>query len=91
LSFDMNAGNNFTCTPTGNGTLTFTNITAGQSGNIYLNNSGAYAISAATTTLISAGDLTKLSTTGAYFVSYYSADGTNVAVSVSSAVTSAGA
>lgn len=91
LSFDMSATNNFTCTPTGTGTLTFTNITAGQSGNIYLNNSGGYAISAAATTLISSGDLNKLSVAGAYFVSYYSADGTNVAVSVSSAVTSAGA
>ena len=91
LSFDMSASNNFACTPSGTGTLTFTNITAGQSGNIYLNNSGGHAISAAATVLISAGDLSKLSTAGAYFVSYYSADGTNVAVSVSSAVTSAGA
>jgi hypothetical protein len=91
LSFDMSASNNFACTPSGTGTLTFTNITAGQSGNIYLNNSGGYAISAAATVLISAADLSKLSTAGAYFVSYYSADGTNVAVSVSSAVTSAGA
>jgi hypothetical protein len=91
LSFDMSVGNNFACTPSGTGTLTFTNITAGQSGNIYLNNSGGHAISAAATVLISAADLSKLSTAGAYFVSYYSADGTNVAVSVSSAVTSAGA
>ena len=91
LSFDMSASNNFACTPSGTGTLTFTNITAGQSGNIYLNNSGGHAISAAATVLISAADLSKLSTAGAYFVSYYSADGTNVAVSVSSAVTSAGA
>ncbi|MEY3941014.1 MAG: Xaa-Pro dipeptidase, partial [Pseudomonadota bacterium] len=31
-SFDMSVTNNFKCTPTGNFTLTFTNITAGQSG-----------------------------------------------------------
>ena len=90
LSFDMSASNMFKCTPTGTGTLTFTNITAGQSGNIWLDNSGGYAISAASTTYISATDLTKLSTAGVYFVSYY-ADGTNVLVSVSPAVTSAGA
>jgi hypothetical protein len=37
--------NNFKCTPTGTGTLTFTNHTAGQSGNILLDNSGGHAIS----------------------------------------------
>jgi hypothetical protein len=91
LSFDMNATNNFSCTPSGTGTLTFTNITAGQSGNIYLDNSGGHVISAAATTFISAADLTKISTAGKYFVSYYSADGTNVLVSASSAVTASGA
>jgi len=91
LSFDMNVTNNFKATPTGTGTLTFTNITAGQSGNIYLDNSGGHVISAAATTFISAADLTKISTAGKYFVSYYSADGTNVLVSASSAVTASGA
>jgi hypothetical protein len=91
LSFDMTVGNNFSCTPTGTGTLTFTNITSGQSGNIYLDNSGGHVISAAATTFISAADLTKISTAGKYFVSYYSADGTNVLVSASSAVTASGA
>ena len=91
LSFDMSATNNFSCTPTGTGTLTFTNITSGQSGNIYLDNSGGHVISAAATTFISAADLTKISTAGKYFVSYYSADGTNVLVSASSAVTASGA
>ena len=91
LSFDMTVGNNFSCTPSGTGTLTFTNITSGQSGNIYLDNSGGHVISAAATTFISAADLTKISTAGKYFVSYYSADGTNVLVSASSAVTASGA
>jgi len=90
LSFDMSATNNFSCTPSGTGTLTFTNITSGQSGNIYLDNSGGHVISAAATTFISAADLTKISTAGKYFVSYYSADGTNVLVSASSAVTAQG-
>jgi hypothetical protein len=91
LSFDMNATNNFSCTPTANGTLTFTNITAGQSGNIYLVNGSDYAISAAATTYISAADLSAISASGTYYLSYYSPDGTNVMVSASAAVTSAGA
>jgi hypothetical protein len=90
LSFDMTAGNNFKCTVAANGTLTFTNITSGQSGNIWLDNSGGYTISAASSTLIAAADLTTLSTAGVYFMSYYS-DGTNVAVSVTPGVTSGGA
>ena len=90
LSFDMAAGNNFKCTVAANGTLTFTNITSGQSGNIWLDNIGGYTISAAASTLIAAADLTTLSTAGVYFMSYYS-DGTNVAVSVTPGVTSGGA
>jgi len=90
LSFDMNATNFFKCTPTGNGTLTFTNITTGQSGNIWLDNSGGHTISAAATTYIASADLTTISTAGVYFLSYYS-DGTNVMVSATPAVTSAGA
>ena len=90
LSFDMNITNNFKCTPAGTGTLTFTNITEGQSGNIWLDNSGGHVISAAATTYISAADLTTISTAGVYFMSYFS-DGTNVAVSVTQAITGAGA
>lgn len=90
LSFDMAAGNNFKCTVAANGTLTFTNITSGQSGNIWLDNTGGYTISAAASTLIAAADLTTLSTAGVYFMSYYS-DGTDVAVSVTPGVTSGGA
>ena len=89
-SFDMNATNNFKCTPTSGAALTFTNITAGQSGNIWLDNSAGVTITAAATTYISAADLTTISTAGVYFLSYY-ADGTNVLVSCSQAVTSAGA
>jgi hypothetical protein len=90
LSFDMNVTNNFSCTPSGTGTLTFTNITAGQSGNIYLDNSGGHAISAAATTFINSGDLTTISTAGKYFVSYFSPDGTNVYISATPATTSQG-
>lgn len=89
LSFDMNITNNFKCTPTATGTLTFTNITSGQSGNIWLDNSGGYAISAAASIYISASDLTTISTAGVYRLTYFT-EGTNVAVNVSAALTSGG-
>jgi len=82
LSFDLNVTNNFSCTPTGGGTLTFTNHTAGQSGFIWLDNSGGHAIAAAGTTKINAADLTAISTAGVYTLSYFD-NGTNAYVSVS--------
>jgi hypothetical protein len=82
LSFDLNTTNNFSCTPTGAGTLTFTNHTAGQSGFILLDNSGGHAIAAAATTKINAADLTAISTAGVYTLSYFD-NGTNAYVSVS--------
>lgn len=84
LSFDQNVTNNFECTPTGTGTLTFTNHTAGQSGNILLDNSGGHAISLAATTKGDADLATTISTAGTYWLSYYD-DGTNAYV-VTSAV-----
>jgi len=82
LSFDQNVTNNFQCTPSGAGTLTFTNHTSGQSGFILLINSGGHAISAAGTTKINAADLTAISVAGTYTLSYFD-DGTNAYVSVS--------
>ena len=84
LSFDQNATNNFQCTPSGSGTLTFTNHTSGQSGNILLVNSGGYAISLAATTKGDANLATTISVAGTYWLSYYD-DGTNAYV-VTSAV-----
>jgi hypothetical protein len=84
-SFDMNVTNNFKCTPTGTFTLTFTNITAGQSGYVLLVNSGGYAISAASTTKVGASLLSTISTAGTYLLSYMS-DGTNVYVTSSGAL-----
>jgi len=78
-SFDMNVTNNFKCTPTGSFTLTFTNITAGQSGFILLVNGSNYTVSAAATTKVVSGTLTTISATGTYLLSYFS-DGTNVYV-----------
>jgi hypothetical protein len=82
LSFSMTAGNNFSCTTSGSGTLTFTNITAGQSGFILLVNASNHTISAAATTKITAADLTRISATGTYLLSYFS-NGTNVYISAS--------
>jgi hypothetical protein len=79
-SFDLSAAQNFTCTPTGNFTLTFTNIPDGQSGVILLVNSGGYTVSAAATTKVMGADfLTTVSTAGTYVIGYYS-DGTDVRV-----------
>ena len=79
-SFDLDAGTNFTCTPTGNITLTFTNIPDGQSGTIVLINSGGHTISAASTTKVMGADmLTTITTAGTYVIGYIS-DGTNVRV-----------
>ena len=75
-SFDMNGGNNFKCTPTGAITLTFTNITDGQSGFILLVNSGQ-TVSAHANTKVDANLLTTVTAAGTYLVSYFS-DGTNV-------------
>jgi len=82
LSFDLNATNNFSCTPSAGGTLTFTNHTAGQSGYVLLDNSSGYAITAAATTKITATDLTTISTAGVYLISYFD-NGTNAYCTVS--------
>jgi hypothetical protein len=75
-SFSMSASNNFKCTPTGNFTLTFTNIVA-QSGNILLVNSGGHTVAAHANTKVDANLLATVSTAGTYLLSHFS-DGTNV-------------
>lgn len=82
LSFDQDGANNFTCTPTGGGTLTFTNHTAGQSGYILLTNGSNYAITAHANTKITATDLATISVTGSYLLSYFD-NGTNAYITVS--------
>ena len=85
-SFDMNVTNNFKCTPTVNFTLTFTNITAGQSGYILLVNTGGYTVSAHANTKVDANILATISTAGTYLLSYFS-DGTNAYMTNSLAYT----
>jgi hypothetical protein len=84
-SFDMNVTNNFVCTPSGTFALTFTNITAGQSGYVLLINPSAYAVTAAATTKVGATFLTGVSAAGTYLLSYFS-NGTNVYVTASGAL-----
>lgn len=84
-SFDMNVTNNFKCTPTGTFALTFTNITAGQSGFVLLVNTGGYAVTAAASTKVGASFLATVSTAGTYLLSYWT-DGTNVYVTASGAL-----
>ena len=84
-SFDMSASNNFKCTPSGNFTLTFTNIVA-QSGNILLVNSGGHTVSAHANTKVDAKILATISAAGTYLLAYFS-DGTNVYMTNSAAYT----
>jgi len=75
-SFDMNANNNFKCTPSGNFALTFTNFADGQSGYILLVNSGGHTVSLHANSKADANLATTVSTAGTYLISYLS-DGTN--------------
>ena len=77
LSLDLNVTNNFKATLAGAATLTFTNITAGQSGFILLVNTSGYTVSAHANTKVSATALATISAAGTYIISYFS-DGTNV-------------
>jgi len=84
-SFDMNVTNNFKCTPTATFALTFTNITAGQSGYVLLVNTGGYTVTAAATTKVNTTFLTTVSAAGTYLLSYFT-DGTNVYVTTGGAM-----
>tara|TARA_R110000764_G_scaffold108667_1_gene194576 strand:- start:119 stop:1843 length:1725 start_codon:yes stop_codon:yes gene_type:complete len=75
-SFDMNANNNFKCTPAGNLALTFTNHADGQSGYILLINSGGHTLSLHANTKGSATTAATITAAGTYLISYVS-DGTN--------------
>ena len=89
-SFDLAVGNDFQCTPSGDFTLTFTNPAAGQSGNVFLINSGGHTVSAHASVAINATALTALATAGTYHLAYYcsAASGNNtIAVSASGALT----
>ena len=75
-SFDLNAGQNFKCTPAGGLTLTFTNFANGQSGYIILVNSGGHAIARHGDTIADGNFVSTVSAAGTYIISYIS-DGTD--------------
>jgi hypothetical protein len=79
-TFDMNSNTHFSCTPASGLTLTFTNITDGQSGNIYFDNSGGHTITKAAHVKMNATGLTTISTAGVFWLSYFS-NGTDVLLS----------
>lgn len=85
LSFALGTTNNFKCTPTAGAALTFTGLASGQSGFIWLDNSGGHAITAAAGTIVDSNLLSTISTAGVYILSYF-CDGSNVAVVSSGAV-----
>lgn len=85
-SFDMNAGQNFLCTPTAGITLAFTNITAGQSGMISLVNPSAYTVAKAAAVKCNASMLANISAAGTYKLEYWSPDGSTVQVTASGAL-----
>jgi hypothetical protein len=77
MSYDMDLGQNFISTPAGNLTLTFTNITNGQSGFLKLINSGGHTISLHANSKGDANIASTVSTAGTYLLSYFG-DGTDV-------------
>lgn len=85
-NFDMTAKNNFTCTPTVPVALGFTNITAGQSGLIYLDNTAGVAITKATAVVVPPDTLTDLSAAGKYLLTYYAPTATTVVIVASGAL-----
>ena len=70
-TYDLAVGNNFTTTTSGDVTLTFSNVAAGQSGCIKFVKDSNRSVSADTAVAINASVLTSLSTTGTYFLTYY--------------------
>jgi hypothetical protein len=81
LAFDLSTTNNFTANISTGGTLTFSNLAAGQSGNIVLINSGV-TIAKASNVKTTSDFLTTVGVAGTFWLSYI-CDGTNVYVTAS--------
>ena len=69
LTFDLNAGQNFSYTTVANTTINFSNIPNGQSGYIIFTNGGTHTIAKAATTKTDANLLATISATGKYILS----------------------
>ena len=76
LTFDLNAGQNFSYTTVANTTINFSNIANGQSGYIIFTNGGNHTVALAATSKADIALPVTISTSGKYILSYIS-DGTN--------------
>jgi len=71
FTFDLATGNDFKTTSNTGSTITFSNPTAGQSGNIMLVNGGNHAIIGHASVAINADVLSAISVTGTYHLAYF--------------------
>ena len=68
---DLEVSNHFNYTPGADDEIELDNFKGGQTGTIFLNNSGGHTISVDSTIAINADVLTAISTAGKYMLSYY--------------------
>ena len=79
---DLAVSNHFNYTPSGNDEIELDNFLAGQSGTIFLDNSGGHTLSVDSPILINADQLTAISAAGKYMLSYFcTADQANATLS----------
>ena len=90
LTHDLSVNNNFITTCSAADDIEFTNLAAGQSGNIMFVKSGTDQPTASAEVAINASALTSLATAGTYHMTYFvkaTSGGNHVLVSVSGALT----
>ena len=90
FTFDLSVANDFKTTSNTGSTITFSNVVAGQSGNIMLVNGGNHAIIGHDAVAVNADVLSTISATGTYHLAYFvtAASGNNtILVSASAALT----
>ena len=90
FTFDLSVANDFKTESNTGSTITFSNVVAGQSGNIMLVNGGNHAIIGHDAVAINADVLSTISATGTYHLAYFvtAASGNNtILVSASAALT----
>jgi len=83
LTHDLSLEMDISCTPTGSGTLAFTNLAAGQKFEMLFINSSNYAIAKDSNIKCPASLFSAISSTGRYIIAGRCLDGTNVDLTVS--------
>ena len=79
---DLSVSNHFNYTPSGDDEIELDNFLAGQSGTIFLDNSGGHTLSVDSPILINADQLAAIATAGKYMLSYFcTADQANATLS----------